>query len=287
MMRRPVLPLAILLFFSLLGYNNCAGPLPDLAADSSSVVFSAAAKQTLAFSELTKVEAVGGTPPYTYSIVSPAQGTITQQGMYTAPPSAGSDQIQITDSNGAVVRISVTIVNGGTTGPGSCLLPWGGTIANNGTVTAFQSAQATCPAACVSQTRSCSNGTLSGTYTARSCGSTCPVAVNDSAKVVGPSTSGNVLANDSIPAGGARIIQVTYTNTSMGSQTQPIPQGATVQINKYAGGTAYLTMSGNGAFTFYCPNAPSEPGCQGTQSIVYRVQDAAGRTADATLSIAP
>lgn len=285
MMKRPVLPFAILLFLSLLAYNNCAGPLPDMDTVNSSVVFSAAAKQTLAFGELTKVDAVGGTPPYTFEVVAPASGSITQQGMYTAPASAGSDQIQISDSKGAQVRISVTIVNGGTTGPGSCLLPWGGTTANNTTVTAYQAAQAVCPAVCNAQTRTCTNTALSGTFTARSCGSTCPVAANDSYTAVSPSTSGNVLSNDQVPAGGGRVVSITFVNAVPSALSQTIPQGVTVQVNKYASGTAFITMSSTGAFTYFCQNAPTEAGCKGTQTITYRLQDAAGRTSDATLTI--
>lgn len=285
MLRRPVLPFAILLFMSLLGYNNCAGPLPDMDTNSSSAVFSATSKQTLAFSELTKVEAVGGTPPYTFEVVAPAHGSITQQGMYTAPASAGSDQIQISDANGAQVRITVTIVDGGTTGPGSCLLPWGGTTANNTSVTAYQSAQAVCPASCNAQTRQCQNTSLSGSYTSRSCGSTCPVAVNDTATVLSPVTSGNVLSNDQIPAGGGKVVLVVFVNAVGGAVSQTIPQGTTVQVNKNAGGTVFIKMSSAGAYTYFCQNAPTEAGCKGTQTINYRLQDAAGRTSDAVLTI--
>ncbi len=206
MIKGPVLPLSILILCTLLAYNNCAGPMPDLES-SSSAFFSASGKQTLAFSEFTKIEAVNGTAPYVFEVVAPARGTITAAGIYTSPTTAGSDTIQITDANGAQVRIAITVVNGGTTGPGSCLLPWGGTVANAGTVTAYQAPTATCPAACVSQVRSCASGVLSGTYTSRSCGSTCPVATADTARVVSPSTSGNVLSNDSIPAGGGRVVK--------------------------------------------------------------------------------
>ncbi|WP_157684594.1 hypothetical protein [Bdellovibrio bacteriovorus] len=58
--------------------------------------------------------------------------------------------------------------------PASCNLPWGGTLAHGGSVTAYSST-APVGAACstVSQTRTCNTGTLSGTYANGSCSSGC------------------------------------------------------------------------------------------------------------------
>ncbi|WP_157684595.1 hypothetical protein [Bdellovibrio bacteriovorus] len=58
--------------------------------------------------------------------------------------------------------------------PASCTLPWGGTLANGSSVTAYSST-APVGAACstVSQTRTCSTGTLSGSYTNSTCSSGC------------------------------------------------------------------------------------------------------------------
>lgn len=54
---------------------------------------------------------------------------------------------------------------------GSCALPWGGSIANQTTQKAYQvSSGATCP----SETRTCTNGVLSGTYQYQSCTPTGP-----------------------------------------------------------------------------------------------------------------
>jgi parallel beta-helix repeat protein len=61
---------------------------------------------------------------------------------------------------------SFTVVTG--TG-GDCTLPWGGTVPNGGTVTAYQSSSVTCGNSCTSETRTCTNGTLSGSYTNSSC----------------------------------------------------------------------------------------------------------------------
>lgn len=57
-------------------------------------------------------------------------------------------------------------------GPGpsaSCTAPWGATVSHGSSVTAYQSASVTSPATCTSQTRTCNDGTLSGTYTNQNC----------------------------------------------------------------------------------------------------------------------
>lgn len=56
-----------------------------------------------------------------------------------------------------------------TTLGGTCNLPWGGTINNGQSVTAYQAASVACGQTCASQTRTCSGGVLSGTYTHQSC----------------------------------------------------------------------------------------------------------------------
>jgi len=54
-------------------------------------------------------------------------------------------------------------------GSAPCNLPWGGTTPHNTSVTAYQSASVPCGNSCVSETRTCSNGTLSGSYTNSGC----------------------------------------------------------------------------------------------------------------------
>ncbi|MGE3975809.1 MAG: hypothetical protein AB7F59_14895 [Bdellovibrionales bacterium] len=50
----------------------------------------------------------------------------------------------------------------------SCSLPWGGSIGHGSSVTAW-AGSGTCGSPCSAQTRTCSNGSLSGSYTASSC----------------------------------------------------------------------------------------------------------------------
>ncbi|MFA6519742.1 MAG: glycine-rich domain-containing protein, partial [Candidatus Paceibacterota bacterium] len=56
----------------------------------------------------------------------------------------------------------------------SCVLPWGGTLASAASTTAYQSSSVTSPTVCTSETRTCVNGTLSGSYTNQNCTVTAP-----------------------------------------------------------------------------------------------------------------
>ena len=93
-------------------------------------------------------------------------------GDYTAPSSGGTYNFNLTLKSysahygyaGQVTKVwPVTVV------AASCALPWGGSIADGQSVTAYQSNLATDGASCVSENRTCHNGTLSGSYTNPSC----------------------------------------------------------------------------------------------------------------------
>lgn len=53
--------------------------------------------------------------------------------------------------------------------PNPCTLPWGGTLQSGSGVTAYAAASVAYGNTCSSQTRTCTNGTLSGSYTHASC----------------------------------------------------------------------------------------------------------------------
>jgi hypothetical protein len=53
--------------------------------------------------------------------------------------------------------------------PANCNLPWGGTIVHGGNVIAYQNSSESCGGTCTSETRTCTDGTLSGSYTNQSC----------------------------------------------------------------------------------------------------------------------
>ncbi|WP_173202613.1 Hint domain-containing protein [Sphingopyxis sp. BSNA05] len=94
------------------------------------------------------------------SATSGAHGT-TRNISDSASPSIGSAAFQC--NNGTWNQSS------GSCGAASCARPWGGTVAHGASVTAYQTASVSCGNTCASQTRSCSNGTLSGGYTHQSC----------------------------------------------------------------------------------------------------------------------
>ncbi len=84
------------------------------------------------------------------------------QGAYSNSPSDTATDYQWTclGTNGGVS-------SGTCRSPKACPLPWGGTIAEGGSVATFQAS--TGSPNCVSETRTCSNGTLSGSYQYQSC----------------------------------------------------------------------------------------------------------------------
>ncbi len=53
--------------------------------------------------------------------------------------------------------------------PVSCSSPWGSTVAHGSSITAYDAASVPAGETCDSQTRSCNDGTLSGTYTQETC----------------------------------------------------------------------------------------------------------------------
>jgi hypothetical protein len=60
--------------------------------------------------------------------------------------------------------------------PSACSLPWGGSIAHGASTTAYAAGSVPFGSSCASQTRTCSNGTLTGTYASQSCAPVQPAA---------------------------------------------------------------------------------------------------------------
>jgi len=75
--------------------------------------------------------------------------------------------------------------------PVNCTAPWGSTVTHGASVTAYQAATVPYGQSCVSQSRTCTNGTLSGTYQYQSCavGPACSLSVNPASVVQGQSSS--------------------------------------------------------------------------------------------------
>lgn len=101
-------------------------------------------------------------------------GSLNHPAMFISLNEAGSMVLDIDGqtlnakfiNSSGVVRDHFTINKSGV--PTSCSLPWGGTIGDGQSTTAYQvDVSSNCPG--VAQTRTCSSGTLSGSYTFQSC----------------------------------------------------------------------------------------------------------------------
>lgn len=141
----------------------------------------------------------------------------------------------------------------------NCTLPWGGTINSGQSVTAY--ASATPAGACSSENRTCTNGTLSGSYTAQSCTAGCAAAgqtwltncgATANAAVAGAAqgltnTNGGYSgsATATCNAGGSGSFALSSTSCSATSCT--LPWGGSIANS--ASVTAYLSASPTGACT--------------------------------------
>lgn len=106
----------------------------------------------------------------------------------------------------------------------SCNLPWGGTIAHTGTVKAYSASSVDCGSTCTPQTRTCNDGTLSGTFTNHTCsvnscttpmakGNSCYAFMGSSIKWVDSETGkscggnlfGSLIHDDYMELGGSEV----------------------------------------------------------------------------------
>jgi hypothetical protein len=82
-------------FYALLSGPGALGPNGESLAISPVSV-------TVMVSQTCTFTATGGTPPYTFSVVS-GSGTIdAKTGVYTAPSHSSSDAVQVTDAEGGM-----------------------------------------------------------------------------------------------------------------------------------------------------------------------------------------
>lgn len=130
-------------------------------------------------------------------------GTLTATGTCSGGGSVSGTSATIPASTGAV---STTISLGTCNGP-TCTLPWGGTIASGGSVTAYQTSSVVSPTPCASELRFCTDGVLGGTYTNQSCTVTHP----------------------SCTLGGATVASGTSITTGYPSATVAYPSTCTTQ----------------------------------------------------------
>ena len=133
----------------------------------------------------------------------------------------------------------------------SCTRPWGGTVAHGGSITAYASASPACGTSCSSQSRTCSDGTLSGSYTNQSCTSKCCLpwggSINSGSSTTAYQsasvTCGNTCTSQTRTCSGTTL-SGSYTNASCsvgGCSSCTRPWGGTVAHGSSI--TAYQTAS--------------------------------------------
>jgi len=98
-----------------------------------------------------------------------------------------------------------------------CSLPWGGSIASGASVTAYAASSVPCGSSCASQTRTCSNGSLSGSYTNSSCSVVaCPCSLPWGGSIAS-GASVTAYADSSVPCGSTCSSQTrTCSNGTLG-----------------------------------------------------------------------
>lgn len=154
--------------FSGSGYGVTMNPLAPTVNISSSppnpIDYNTSATLTWTSANVTSCDASGDWSGGKATSGSESTGNLTSAKTYTIT-CAGP---------GGIASNSVTVNVGGAL---SCALPWGGTISHGSNVTAYSTDQVACGVSCssVSETRTCNNGVLSGSYTNLSCSpAVCP-----------------------------------------------------------------------------------------------------------------
>ncbi|MFA6383333.1 MAG: hypothetical protein WCX17_02830 [Parcubacteria group bacterium] len=158
-----------------------------------------------------------------------------------------------------------------------CALPWGGTLANGSSVTAYQASSVPCGSTCTSQTRTCNSGTLSGTYTSQTCSVSGCLSCN---RPCGGSTiSGNWGAlcyqSASVPCGSSCSSSQGYCNN--GLWTTPYAAGSTAASCSVAACVSCAspcglsaTTSGNwGPFCYLASSVPCGSSCSSSQGYCF------------------
>jgi hypothetical protein len=151
---------------------------------------------------------------------------------------AGAYWANITESNennncGAWTTITVTANT-------SCTAPWGATVANGASVTAYQTSSVTSPASCVSQTRTCTNGTLSGTYANQTCVvlmDTCPSGTTQDVVVTGATSGGIVYGTDIYTEDSSVNMAAVHAGILSVGQTATIRKNFGGNMSSYTGST--------------------------------------------------
>lgn len=118
----------------------------------------------------------GGKPGYSWSITGklPTGLALSSGGVLSGVPTVAntySFAVVATDANARSASQNVSFV---VSAPSNCTAPWGATVNHGATTTAYSAASVPFGNTCTSQTRTCTNGTLSGSYTFGTCSVAAP-----------------------------------------------------------------------------------------------------------------
>lgn len=216
---------------------------------------------TLAVNNTATFTATGGASPYTYSIVS-GGGTINSTtGFFTAPATAGTTVVRVTDSLGGTGESTVTV------NPALAISPLGDTVNANG-----------------SKTFTATGGVSPYTFSVTSGGGTINASTGVFTAPVAPGTS-TIQVTDSY--GNTASTTLTILN-----QVSISPTTVTLAVNNTATFTAtngsspytFSVLSGDGTVNS-TTGVYTAPATSGTATV--RVTDQFGTTADATVTINP
>ena len=246
--------------------NSTAGTgTPVTVPDPLLLAVGAASMST---SSTLAINASGGTPPYVFSVDS-GPGSIIAGPFVQSGGSAGTINLRVTDAAGATT-VSSVVVNAPAPAGLPCTLPWGGTIAHQASVTAYQTGTVACMGqACVSENRICINGVLSGSYTAQSCSvpacvyqwynvtsyaeSAAQTCARNGKPVAADQGYGTCASGEARPTQGAGYASISYKYGTFGGTS--------------AGGTALLVSIDSGP-RYYCYRAGQKKDGDGSDLVV-------------------
>ncbi len=207
-------------FSGVAGAFSVAAPTASLTASPNPVAYGGRSTLTWSSTGATSCAAGG---PWSNS------GTLSGSGLTNPLYSNTTFTLQCTGPGGTSPLQSVTV--GVTAAP--CSLPWGGTTNDGSSVTAYQSSSVTSPSTCVSQTRTCTNGTLSGSYAYQSC------------SVTSAAPTASLTADPSILYGVGKTTSLSWFSTNATSCT-----GTGFSTGGAVTGTTSVTLDTLGSTTF-------------------------------------
>lgn len=205
----------------------------------------------------------------------PWGGTVTHGNDVTAyqnatEPFGGSCTSETRTCNNGALSGSYTNQNCSVSPPADCSAPWGGTVNHGSNVTAYQTASVPFGNTCASQTRSCNNGTLSGSYTNQNCTvdpgtPTCPAnypASTTTCYCSPAAISSGSLWRTSYYTNDSSICRAALHNGSVSAAGGDITVIPSAGLGSYTGSTQNgVTSSSYGAWrgSFYFSGSPPPP----------------------------